>query len=61
MFFLFARSLVERELQVKLTNMPLSFDIRQLKINHKKVFKIALVYFENIAESGTKSLNERDQ
>ena len=38
--------------------MPISFDIRQLKINHKKVYKIALVYFENIAEGGIKQLNE---
>ena len=49
MFFLFARSLTERELQIKLTSMPVSFDITQLKINKKKVLKIAKVYFENIA------------
>lgn len=27
MFFLFARSLTERELRMKYTNMPISFDI----------------------------------
>ena len=27
MFFLFARSLTERELRIKYTNMPISFDI----------------------------------
>jgi hypothetical protein len=29
-----------------------------LKINHKKVYKISLVYFENIADGDMKLLNE---
>jgi hypothetical protein len=28
MFYLFARSLLEREMNIKLANMPVSFDIR---------------------------------
>ena len=52
MFFLFARSLVERELNLKLSTTPNSFDIRSLMISHKKVHKIAKVYFENIAGGG---------
>lgn len=58
MFYLFARSLLEREMNIKLANMPVSFDIRQFKISHKKVYKIALVYFENIAEGEGKAINE---
>lgn len=49
MFFLFARSLTERELRIKYTNMAISFDITQLKIHKTKVSKIAKIYFENIA------------
>lgn len=49
MFFLFARSLVERELNIKLGATPNNFDIRTLKISQKKIHKIAKVYFENIA------------
>lgn len=49
MFFLFARSLTERELRIKYTNMPVSFDITQLKIHKTKVLKIGKIYFENIA------------
>lgn len=41
--------------------MPVSFDIRQLKINHKKVYKISLVYFENIADGDIKLSNEQYQ
>lgn len=61
MFFLFARSLIERELNIKLANTLVSFDIRQLKISHKKVHKIALVYFENIADGDIKLFNEQHQ
>lgn len=49
MFYLFARSLVERELSIKLNNTPASFDIRTLKLKQSKIGKIAKVYFENIA------------
>lgn len=49
MFYLFARSLVERELSIKLSTTPANFDVRKLKIKVNKVAKIAKVYFDHVA------------
>lgn len=53
MFYLFARSLVERELLIKMGNLPNGTDLRQLKISKKSVVKIAKIYFDNIAGKET--------
>jgi hypothetical protein len=55
LFFLFERSLVERELSIKLSAMPNNFDIRTKLIPSSKVLKIAKVYFQNISGSGPNS------
>ena len=52
LFFLFERSLVEREQSIKLSAMPTSFDIRTKHIPCKQALKIAKVYFQNISGSG---------
>ena len=49
MFFLFERSLAERELCIKLANRELNFDIRSQFISVHKLEKIAKVYFSNVS------------
>lgn len=48
MFFLFARSLAERELSIKLAAMATNFDIKSQMIHKKHVLKISKIYFQNI-------------
>ena len=40
---------MERELLLKLGNLPNGTDMRNLKISKKCIIKIAKIYFENIA------------
>ena len=49
MFFLFARSLSERELRIKLATFKINFDVRQQFISTQKIEKIANIYFSNVA------------
>jgi len=50
-FFLFERSLAERELSLKLSHMPNNFDIRKQMIGAQRMQKIAKVYFQNISQT----------
>jgi hypothetical protein len=52
MFFLFGRSLAERELRIKLATLKNNFDIRQQFIPTAKIEKISKIYFSNVAGSG---------
>ena len=60
LFFLFERSLTERELSIKLASMPTNFDIRTKLIPVVKITKIAKVYFSNITGSGPNSAMSAD-
>lgn len=51
MFFLFERSLAERELSIKITAAKNNYDIRQQMIPQGKIQKIAKVYFQNVSGS----------
>ena len=48
LYFLYVRSLAERELSILIPKLPSSQDIRSVKISAKKCFKIAKIYFENV-------------
>ena len=48
LYFLYVRSLAERELSIPIVKLPSSQDIRSLKISSKKCYKIAKIYFENV-------------
>ena len=53
MFFLFERSLAERELNMKLALTKNSFDIRSQMIPQAKAHKIAKIYFQNVSMGET--------
>lgn len=53
MFFLFERSLAERELNIKLALTKNSFDIRTQMIPQAKAHKIAKIYFQNVSMNDT--------
>jgi len=45
LYFLYVRSLAERELSMLISKLPSNQDIRSVKIHTKKCFKIAKIYF----------------
>ena len=59
MFFLFARSLAERELSIKLAAMGTSFDIKTQMISKIHVLKISKIYFQNITGDLDRPNNQR--
>ena len=52
MFFLFERSLVEREMNMKFTQVPTGYDIRTQLIPVIKITKVAKIYFKNTSGTG---------
>lgn len=60
MFYLYSRSLAERELNIKLKDMPQDFDVRTKMISKIKVVKISKVYFQNISGGGMHSPEHTD-
>ena len=49
MFFLYIRSLIEKELNIVIIRLNNSVDSRSLKLSIQKCFKIARIYFSNAA------------
>jgi len=52
MFYLYVRSLAEREMSIVITKLPSSQDIRSIKIPVAKALKIAKIYFQNALNAG---------
>ena len=50
--FLFERSLVEREMNMKFAQVPGNYDIRTQLIPVTKITKVSKIYFKNISGSG---------
>ena len=48
LYYLYVRSLAEKELALMITKLPSNQDVRSVKITNKKCFKIAKMYFENV-------------
>ena len=48
LYYLYVRSLAEKELALMITKLPSNQDIRSVMITNKKCFKIAKMYFENV-------------
>ena len=48
LYYLYVRSLAEKELAILIIKLPSNQDVRSVKITNKKCFKIAKMYFENV-------------
>jgi len=48
LFFLYVRSLAERELAIMITKIPSSQDIRHVQLSLAKCLKISKIYFSNV-------------
>jgi len=48
LYYLYVRSLAEKELAILITKLPSNQDIRSVMITNKKCFKIARMYFDNV-------------
>ena len=48
LYYLYVRSLAEKELAIMITKLPSNQDVRSVMITNKKCFKIAKMYFENV-------------
>ena len=48
LYYLYVRSLAEKELAILITKLPSNQDVRSVMITNKKCFKIAKMYFENV-------------
>lgn len=48
LYYLYVRSLAEKELSIMITKLPSNQDVRSVKITNKKCFKIAKMYFDNV-------------
>lgn len=48
LYYLYVRSLAEKELAMMITKLPTNKDIRSVYITNKKCFKIAKMYFDNV-------------
>ena len=48
LYYLYIRSLAEKELAMMINKLPSNQDIRSVMITNKKCFKIAKIYFDNV-------------
>ena len=48
LYYLFVRSLAEKELAMMINKLPSNQDIRSVYLTNKKCFKISKMYFENV-------------
>ena len=48
LYYLYVRSLAEKELAIMITKLPSNQDVRSVMITNKKCFKISKMYFENV-------------
>lgn len=48
LYYLYVRSLAEKELAILITKLPSNQDVRSVMITNKKCFKIARMYFQNV-------------
>ena len=48
LFYLYLRSLAEKELAIMINKLPSNQDVRSVMITNKKCFKIAKIYFMNV-------------
>ena len=48
LYYLYVRSLAEKELAMLITKLPSNKDVRSVMITNKKCFKIAKMYFDNV-------------
>ena len=56
MFYLFMRSVAEKELNISIVRLSTG-DIRQIKINQKKLYKLIRLYYQNLTND-EEELNE---
>ncbi len=48
LYYLYVRSLAERELAMRIDKLPSNQDVRNVQITNKKCFKLAKMYFDNV-------------
>ena len=48
LYYLYVRSLAEKELAIMITKLPSNQDVRSIMINNKKCYKLAKMYFDNV-------------
>ena len=58
LYYLYVRSLAEKELAILITKLPSNQDVRSVQISNKKGFKIAKMYFENVLAISTENEND---
>ena len=58
LYFLYVRSLAEKELSMLIPKLPSNQDIRSVKISTKKCYKIAKIYFENVLAISSETNHE---
>ena len=48
LYYLYVRSLAEKELAIRIDKIPSNQDVRSVMITSQRAFKLARMYFENV-------------
>ena len=51
LYYLYVRSLAEKELSLLIPKLPSNQDVRTVMMTNKKCFKLAKIYFQNVLAS----------